>query len=103
MLHTQSAIGVAFPLYATQCPDGWVKSSTGCRIPTTDHPNYPKYPLQMRDPVYNGQNLLYNTDLTSGYAGKELSFNSTISICDKKQWTKNCGISWDGVSNYNQC
>ena len=57
---------VAFPIYSTQCPDGWIVDTSNCVIPIATHPNFPKKsrkatgspdmePLKL----YNGEKNLY--------------------------------------------
>ena len=51
--------------------------------------------------------MVANTANPANYYGKRLSidFNnaSYMSLCNKKDWATAVGVTWDGVSNYNQC
>lgn len=107
MLQSQNN-AVAFPLYATQCPDGWRVDGSGCIIPNMTHPNYPKKtglesgrPVEdnlSQSPVYSGSNKLYTKA-----SGTKFIFNPVATTCQKRQWTTDYAVSWDGVSNYNKC
>ena len=108
MLQSQND-AVAFPLYATQCPDGWEVDGSGCTLPTAfAHPNHPtkanqdtqlKIITDLSDSVvYSGPSKLYT--ITS--AGK-MTFNPVATTCQKRLWTTDYSVSWDGVSNYNKC
>ena len=105
MLQSQNN-AVAFPLYATQCPDGWILDGSGCTLPTATHPNYPKkasiaaanIPNTLStSSVYQGASKLYTM------AGTHMNFNPVATTCQKRQWTTDYAVSWDGVSNYNKC
>jgi len=105
MLQSQNS-AVAFPLYANQCPDGWVVDGSNCTIPTNKkHPNYPKITgvddiashLQ-NSSIYSGEGKLYTTT-----TGTKFTFNPVATTCQKRLWANDYSISWDGVSNYNKC
>jgi hypothetical protein len=85
--------GIAFPPFQNPCPDGWVPSGTaGCKNPantgfsgiTGTAPSGMTY-------IKDGSTVFNVVD-----------FGST-SICDKKKWSNNYNIAWDGVSNYSLC
>lgn len=104
MLHAESK-SKAFPLYSTQCPDGWVADGSGCTIPATTHTNYPKktgiinIPDDLKNStVYSGASKLYSTD-----TGSKFTFNPVATTCQKRLWANDYNVSWDGVSNYNKC
>lgn len=106
MLQSQNA-SVAFPLYATQCPDGWVVDGSNCKVPEMTHPNYPKRTnVESKDivsnltnsAVYSGESKLYTI-----VDGSKLKFNPVATTCQKQLWTTDYTVSWDGVSNYNKC
>jgi hypothetical protein len=97
----------AFPLYSTQCPDGWIADGSNCLIPAPTHSNYPKktgidvanISTNLRDSaVYSGPSKLYNTE-----TGMKFTFNPVATTCQKRLWANEYGVSWDGVSNYNKC
>ena len=97
----------AFPLYSTQCPDGWIADGSNCMIPASDHMNYPKktdviaanIPNDLKNStVYSGASKLYSTD-----TGMKFTFNPVATTCQKRLWANDYNVSWDGVSNYNKC
>jgi len=106
MLQSQNK-SIAFPLYATQCPDGWALDGSNCTVPLGNHPNFPKKKdisrneLMMTDLsdsiVYSGSSKLYTV------TGSNLNFNPIGTTCQKRLWTNDYSVSWDGVSNYNKC
>lgn len=105
MLQSQNK-SIAFPLYATQCPDGWALDGSNCTVPLVDHPNFPYNPeeknraemmVDLSNIVYTGSSKLYTI------SGKNLNFNPIGTTCQKRLWTNDYSVSWDGVSNYNKC
>ena len=46
-----------------------------------------------------------NKGTLTSVSGTEMDFTgaSYDTICKKKQWANEKGISWDGISNYNKC
>lgn len=71
-----------FPPVETQCPDYWGTKDGKCIVPDT-----------------------MNKGTLSSASGTEMDFTgaSYDTICKKKQWANDNGISWDGISNYNKC
>ena len=87
--------GGTFPPTASNCPDGWTESSTVNA--TTNVATY-----TCSAPTSFTAVLIPSAEITG--TNKSLSYNdSTTSICDKKKWTNTNNITWDGVSNYNNC
>ena len=84
-----------FPAYASKCPDGWTYSDTsGCE----HHKNNQK---DFSGGDHYGTHYAHIiTDVSSTtYA----EFKPTATICEKKKWATDMGVSWDGVTNYNKC
>ena len=111
MLQAQNE-SVAFPLYATQCPDGWAVDGSGCKLPDFKSPNHPNYPTKTgkdtdlaiitdlsNSVVYSGPEKLYITDVNA----RKMTFNPVATTCQKRLWTNDYSVTWDGVSNYNKC
>jgi len=105
MLQSQNKT-IAFPLYATQCPDGWALDGSNCTVPLANHPNFPYNPkekdragmmVDLSNIVYTGSSKLYTI------SGDKLNFNPIGTTCQKRLWTNDYSVSWDGVSNYNKC
>ena len=109
MMQNQDA-DKAFPSHASQCPDGWAMDASGCQIPVVGHPNFPKDVTQLGNvEVFNKTGGLYNNSEFAGstsntdYQNEYVAFNENATTCDKKIWTKEVGVTWDGISNYNKC
>ena len=96
-MHKQDTDAV-FPIYASDCPDGWGMEEKGCKVPSADFQNYPMYPEMMEDPRYKGPGKIVQEEEPG-----VLSFNKNATICEKKTWANTVGVSWDGVTNYNKC
>lgn len=105
MLQSQND-AVAFPLYATQCPDGWVVDGSNCTLPRETHPNFPKKTdiaantmesNLNQSTIYSGESKLYTI------SGSKMKFNPVATTCQKRSWANDYSVSWDGVSNYNKC
>ena len=105
---------VTFPPHSNQCPDYWEVNGEGhCIIPTNginlgtagspvdfvikkDDPNSTTIPPgQIPDDTYPFQ----PTDTTNP---ENIDFQDKT-ICEKKQWSNDFGVVWDGVTNYNKC
>ena len=86
-----------FPNQATPCPDGWgtsmINDKSACKIPSSGT----NVPDNSRITANIGTDKV-TTQPQTGY----LSFND-VSICEKRDWTNDVGVSWDGVSNFNKC
>ena len=74
-----------FPAQANYCPDGWGVDSSGNCDPATG--NLPS------DSSYN---------IFTANSGKYKPVEG-VSLCDKRNWAISKGVSWDGVSNFNNC
>lgn len=79
-----------FPAQANYCPDGWGVDSDGYCDPATG--NLPKP---------NGVSDISGEIFTSVGSGKFKP--KDVSLCDKRDWAISKGVSWDGVSNFNNC
>lgn len=78
-----------FPAQANYCPDGWgVDSSGNCDPATGNLPSDSSYNIFTRTLDDSGE---YK------YKPKD------VSLCDKRNWAISKGVSWDGVSNFNNC
>jgi hypothetical protein len=71
---------LAFPPVTANCPDYWVDQSDG------DSSN-----------CINVQNL----GISSESCPKNMNFSTSLfsTVCAKSVWAKNCGLTWDGVTN----
>lgn len=48
----------------------------------------------------NGEHICKNTKgLGNGMAGCDMHNFSGYTIKDKKDWSKGCGVTWDGITN----
>ena len=74
-----------FPAQANYCPDGWGVKANGFCVPATD--NLPS------DSSYN--RFTQDSGTHKPVEG--------VSLCDKREWAISKGVSWDGVSNFNNC
>ena len=83
-----------FPKLQASCPDGWAIDVSGCTVADLN-----KGYLTLSGGFYQSANT--NVWLPSN--SNKFHGNITASICDKRSWAITNGISWDGVSNYNQC
>jgi hypothetical protein len=92
---------VTFPLYANECPDGWIATGDGCKMPQPSHSNYPSKPTLLSK--FNAPGNMYNLPGETIEAGTVLSFNTAATTCQKRQWAQDVGVSWDGITNYNKC
>jgi len=104
--------GKPFPNYATQCPDGWqitqnAEGETTCVVPMKSSQNFPQYPTELDNDRYKSDgsdkvisNISSGTTITED---SELKFNIIASKCDLRKWSNTVGVSWDGITNYNQC
>jgi len=109
-----------YPPIANDCPDFWIVASDGkgCRIPD----DYTKRNVGgLYVPVANTLKISYSpadkfptytpgTNGGTGVAASTIDFSNDAwsaqgqtTICAKKKWATNWGISWDGVTNYNSC
>ena len=73
-----------FPAQANYCPDGWGVDVSGYCDPATGN-----------SPTDNSYNIF--TETSGKYKPKD------VSLCDKRNWAISKGVSWDGVSNFNNC
>ena len=73
---------LAFPPVVADCPDYWIDSSDG-----------------------NGASCQNVKNLGKSSCARTMNFNtstfnsSTLGLCAKSQWAKNCNLPWDGVTN----
>ena len=83
-----------FPKLQAPCPDGWKIDGSGCEVADLNKGN-----LLVSGASYQSA----NTNVWLPNNSNTFYGNITASICDKRSWAITNGISWDGVSNYNQC
>ena len=93
----------AFPPVKNSCPDLWEAdvdddNKTWCKVPEssnkgniTDYTTVPGYSTRNG----TGQWVNFNSD--------DWNTGSGTTECAKTNWARANSISWDGVSNYNQC
>ena len=91
----------AFPPIKNTCPDLWEsKIDDGkvlCKVPTAETSN-----------VGNLRGSNETLEAIPGYANRDgvawANFqDSDTSDCAKKAWASTKSITWDGITNYNQC
>ena len=75
-----------FPAQANYCPDGWGADSDGYCAPATGN-----------SPTDNSYNIFDISSSGVHYKPKG------VSLCEKRDWAISKGVSWDGVSNFNNC
>jgi len=80
-----------FPAQANYCPDGWGVDSDGYCAPATD--NTPAANDYTTDGIFTA---------AAGGSGKYKPVEG-VSLCEKRDWAISKGVSWDGVSNFNNC
>jgi len=99
-----------FPPVKNTCPDLWESTMSGnivsCKIPASSASN-------VGDLYTNGKSDAANfdigtvsgslTDRTVTFSASTENTLGTSGDCAKKKWANMHGISWDGISNYNQC
>lgn len=89
-LHRGSIV-TSYPTYTNNCPDGWTSSKDGCTMP--DGASYTEADLTNYNNTYN----IFEQN------GKTIKFPPNATKCDKFKFSKHFGLTWDGISNYNQC
>lgn len=100
MLQEQN-ISIEFPPLQNKCPDHWKVSGDNCVVEETN--------INLGDIGYEGivENEYIDSVVETANAGgtleKSVTWSNESLRCDKKKWSINNGIVWDGVSNYNQC
>jgi hypothetical protein len=91
----------AFPPIKNTCPDLWASEiddgKVWCKVPAADAAN-----------VGNLRGSITTLEAIPGYADRDgvASANfqdSDIGDCAKKTWASTNNITWDGITNYNQC
>ena len=78
-----------FPAQANYCPDGWGVDVSGNCAPATGN-----------TPAADDYTDIF-TETPAG-SGKYKPVEG-VSLCDKRNWAIGKGVSWDGVSNFNNC
>ena len=76
-----------FPAQANYCPDGWGVKDNGYCVPATG--NTPAADDYTSDGIFTANSGTYKPQ--------------DKSLCDKRKWAISKGVSWDGVSNFNNC
>ena len=93
-----------YPPQSTTCPDYWeVDADKKCKIPKDGDKNMGS--------LYEGGLLSDSVKTTIGFEEGQnvIDFShdgwkaSGQEICAKQTWSKEHGVVWDGVSNYNDC
>ena len=88
-----------YPPTQNTCPDYWLLDESGrCIIPSSDSANYP---------------INRVTNSTYGYnsSSNSIDFNNSAwsttpgltQRCALRNWSIDNGITWDGITNFNQC
>ena len=85
-----------FPKLQAPCPDGWGQDVSGRCLLGAVNKGTPT--------VLTGTSLSASDEVAwSSVDSTKYTVNPTATICDKRKWAIANGITWDGVSNYNQC
>ena len=103
-----------FPPAANDCPDFWTVASdnNSCAIPAKDKKNvgsiYSDNDIQLKSSPTNTAFPIYTpgttgTPSTINFKDDAWSSQGLTTVCAKKKWANNWGISWDGITNYNSC
>ena len=82
-LQTSSSEKV-FPPHISECPDFYVKNANDECVAQFDVSN---------------TNCKTNDFSDSGFNNPGMGLHS--GICKKKNWAKDCGVNWDGITNNN--
>jgi hypothetical protein len=90
-----------FPPVVSTCPDYWTQTADqGCIIPGAGGKNLPNSTIAANtpgiyiDPVTGNQSIKF-TD-------PKWSKTALSTTCAQQAWANTYGITWDGVTNYNQ-
>lgn len=89
---------VSFPTLQNTCPDYWAIEDIGGK-PHCVQPNG-------SENINRGKNI---PDTTPGYTAGKFDPNNAgwssagNSVCKKKKWASDLGITWDTISNANYC
>lgn len=89
-LHKGSIVS-SYPTYTNSCPDGWTPSADGCTMP--DGASFTEADLTNYNDTYG----IFEQN------GKTIKFPPATTKCAKYNFSKHFGLTWDGISNYNQC
>lgn len=89
-----------FPPMASNCPDGWIESSST----EGDNMVYTcTAPSETTVPVNAGVAEIA-IGLWTSADSKTITYTDKVtSICSKQKWANKNAIVWDGVTNYNSC
>ena len=97
---------VTFPPHSNQCPDYWEVNGDGaCIIPTNGinlgtAGSSVDFVKKKDDGITADDTYPFQpTDTTNP---ENIDFQDKT-ICEKKQWSNDFGVVWDGVTNYNKC
>lgn len=98
----------AFPEFQNTCPDFWthIKDSDNnivCKPPTSGINTVTPILSDTPPFAHAGVDIGKNTDGKSIITGINLNSSNWISLCDKANWAKTNKITWDGVTNTNEC
>jgi hypothetical protein len=99
-----------FPPVKNNCPDLWKSKAVGntvyCTIPASTESNVGDlYTNGKKDSVNFNIGTILNTgeDKAVAFSVDNANTSGMSGDCAKKKWANMHGISWDGISNYNQC
>lgn len=86
-----------FPPMASNCPDGWIESSSTEGVYTCMAPSETTVPV-------NAGVAEIAIGLWTSADSKTITYTDKVtSICSKQKWANKNAIVWDGVTNYNSC
>jgi hypothetical protein len=97
----------SFPPLANVCPDFWLQDNSGnCVIPTDGRKNSIKGGSSTLKSVSTpGLITERGINLAIDFSNEGWSkYGSTKTAnCGKRKWTKEHGVFWDGITNFNDC
>jgi hypothetical protein len=73
---------VSYPPVVGKCPDYWVDQSTS-----------------NNGSVCKDVKGIGNAGCLKTMNFSTMDYQGTAGLCKKKKWAKDCGVSWDGISN----
>ena len=105
----------AYPPSYGICPDYWevdtdeTTNTSKCIIPNIQTTKlnignmYDESTMTLKDAITYTPG--YSYDISNNVVTQYIDFSDSkwTGVCDKKTWTNENGIVWDGISNYNSC
>jgi len=93
LVHYYSS-GPKWPPLVSKCPDYWDVSGNSC---------YNRFGLGLSSFTNSeGTNeVCYDTDKKKSFV--DPIYTGIVGDCEKKKWSNNCGVQWDGITNMTPC